>query len=59
MKKLPVDLRSFMRGKSYDDQDYLTQREVFDDMCPLDDRWDMGTYTQNSSTNNCFDIISN
>lgn len=48
-----------MRGKSYDDQDYLTQREVFDDMCPFDDRWDMGAYTQNSSTNNCFDIISN
>ena len=38
-KKKMVDLRSFMRSKSYDDQDYLTQLRVLDyiviDMCPL------------------------
>ena len=37
--KKMVDLRSFMRSKSYDDQDYLTQLRVLDyvvvDMCPL------------------------
>ena len=44
MKKTLVDLYSFMRGKSYDDQDYLTQvRVIVDiiiDMCPLVDKWD-------------------
>lgn len=43
-EKILVDLYSFMRGKSYDDQDYLTQvRVIVDiiiDMCPLVDKWD-------------------
>ena len=33
-----------MRGKLYDDQDYLTQLRVLDDIaidvCPLVDKWD-------------------
>lgn len=31
-KKVLVDLRSFMRGKSYDNKDDLTQLRVLDDI---------------------------
>ena len=31
-KKVLVDLRSFMRGKSYDNNDDLTQLRVLDDI---------------------------
>ena len=44
MGKILVDLWSFMRAKSYNDQDYLTQPWFLDDivfdMCPLFDKWD-------------------
>ena len=44
LEKILVDLRSFVRGKPYDDQNYLTQLRVLEDividMCPLFNNWD-------------------
>ena len=43
-EKILVDLRSLVRGKPYDDQNYLTQLRVLEDividMCPLFNNWD-------------------
>ena len=61
LEKILVDLRSFVRGKPYDDQNYLTQLRVLEDiviyMCPL---LTIGIRNihKNSSPNDCLYTIT-